>query len=72
MDLLLFPNPQGIGLLLGATVIDKLNPDIDIKTHIVYIAEIDAENKYSEMFGGITTLIKLYFMMVSKKLHSGN
>jgi len=56
--LVCLPNPQSIGFAPWATVIDKLNPDITVsKTHVVYIAEVDAtvKNKYSEMFGGITT-----------------
>ena len=56
--LVVLPSAQGVGFAPWATVIDKLNPDITVsKTHVVYIAEVDAtvKNKYSEMFGGITT-----------------
>ena len=56
--LVCLPNPQSVGFAPWATVIDKLNPDITVsKDHVVYIAEVDptVKNKYSEMFGGITT-----------------
>ena len=34
---------SGTGFAPWATVIDKLNPDITVsKTHVVYIAEVDA------------------------------
>ena len=56
--LVCLPSAQSVGFAPWATVIDKLNPDITVsKTHVVYIAEVDStvKNKYSEMFGGITT-----------------
>ena len=56
--LVCLPSPQSVGFAPWATVIDKLNPDITVsKDHVVYIAEVDptVKNKYSEMFGGITT-----------------
>ena len=56
--LVCLPSAQSVGFAPWATVIDKLNPNITVaKTHVVYIAEVDAtvKNKYSEMFGGITT-----------------
>ena len=56
--LVCLPSAQSVGFAPWATVIDKLNPDITVsKDHVVYIAEVDptVKNKYSEMFGGITT-----------------
>jgi|TARA_Y100000289_G_scaffold56419_1_gene60034 hypothetical protein len=56
--LVALPQAQSVGFMPWATVIDKQAPDITLsKTHVVYIAEVDpgVKNKYSEMFGGITT-----------------
>ena len=52
------PQQSSVGFIPWASVVDKLNPEITVsKQFIVYIAEVDStvKNKYSEMFGGITT-----------------
>ena len=52
------PQAQSVGFIPWATVVDKQEPEITIgRQFIVYIAAVDptVKNKYSEMFGGITT-----------------
>lgn len=52
------PQAQSVGFIPWATVVDKLEPEITVsKKFIVYIAALDptVKNKYSEMFGGVTT-----------------
>ena len=52
------PQQQSVGFIPWATVVDKQEPEITIgRQFIVYIAAVDptVKNKYSEMFGGITT-----------------
>ena len=52
------PQQQSVGFIPWATVVDKQEPEITIgRQFIVYIAAVDPtiKNKYSEMFGGITT-----------------
>ena len=52
------PQAQSVGFIPWATVVDKLNPEIEVsKQFIVYIAALDptVKNKYCEMFGGVTT-----------------
>lgn len=52
------PQQQSVGFIPWATVVDKQEPEIAIgRQFIVYIAAVDptVKNKYSEMFGGITT-----------------
>jgi len=56
--LVCIPQQQSVGFIPWATVVDKMKPEITVsKQFIVYIAELDptVKNKYSEMFGGITT-----------------
>ena len=57
-SLVVLPSAQNVGFAPWATVIDKTNPIVTVsKTHVVYIADVDesVRNKYSELFGGITT-----------------
>ena len=52
------PQQSSVGFIPWASVVDKQNPEITVsKQFIVYIADVDStvKNKYSEMFGGITT-----------------
>ena len=52
------PQQSSVGFIPWATVVDKLNPEIEVsKQFIVYIAALDptVKNKYCEMFGGVTT-----------------
>ena len=52
------PQAQSVGFIPWATVVDKQEPEITVgRQFIVYIAAVDptVKNKYSEMFGGITT-----------------
>jgi len=52
------PQQQSVGFIPWASVVDKMEPEITIgRQFIVYIAAVDptVKNKYSEMFGGITT-----------------
>ena len=52
------PQQQSVGFIPWATVVDKQEPEITIgRQFIVYIAAVypTIKNKYSEMFGGITT-----------------
>ena len=52
------PQQQSVGFIPWATVVDKLEPEITVgRQFIVYIATVDptVKNKYSEMFGGVTT-----------------
>jgi len=56
--LVCIPQQQSVGFIPWATVVDKMEPEIEVsKNFIVYIAAVDptVKNKYSEMFGGITT-----------------
>ena len=52
------PQQQSVGFIPWASVVDKMEPEITVgRQFIVYIAAVDptVKNKYSEMFGGITT-----------------
>tara|TARA_Y100000592_G_scaffold90129_1_gene148331 strand:+ start:604 stop:888 length:285 start_codon:yes stop_codon:yes gene_type:complete len=52
------PQQSSVGFIPWASVVDKMRPEITVsKQFIVYIADVDStvKNKYSEMFGGITT-----------------
>lgn len=52
------PQAQSVGFIPWATVVDKLEPEIVVgRQFIVYVAKVDptVKNKYSEMFGGVTT-----------------
>ena len=55
------PQAQSVGFIPWATVVDKMEPEITVsRQFIVYVAAVDStvKNKYSEMFGGITTAEK--------------
>ena len=56
--LVCIPQQNSVGFMPWATVVDKSEPEITMgRQFIVYIAGVDStvKNKYSEMFGGITT-----------------